>query len=99
MKQRSLLSTLLIAGSLSALPVLAQAQRGRNEYLRANSNNGHGNNDKGQGNNDRPGNPGNAPGHNKNAPFDTGIGILIAAGAAYGLKKAYDKRKKDALTQ
>ncbi len=38
-------------------------------------------------------------GHNKDAPFDTGIGILIAAGAAYGLKKAYDKREKDTLTR
>jgi hypothetical protein len=28
-------------------------------------------------------------------PFDGGLSMLIAAGVAYGAKKAYDKRKKD----
>lgn len=27
-------------------------------------------------------------------PIDGGLGLLIAAGVAYGAKKAYDKRKK-----
>lgn len=31
------------------------------------------------------------PGHH-GAPFDGGISLLIAAGAAYGAKKAYNKR-------
>ncbi len=35
------------------------------------------------------GNPGGAP-----APIDGGISLLIAAGAAYGGKKAYDVYKK-----
>jgi len=29
----------------------------------------------------------------QNAPFDGGASLLIAAGAAYGAKKAYDRRK------
>lgn len=29
-------------------------------------------------------------------PFDGGLSVLIAAGVAYGAKKAYDKRKKGA---
>ena len=48
----------------------------------------HGGNDNGTGNN------GINNSKNTNAPFDTGVGILIAAGAAIGAKKAYDKRKK-----
>ena len=36
-------------------------------------------------------NPGN-PGHH-GAPFDGGASLLIAAGVAYGIKKAYNKRK------
>lgn len=28
-------------------------------------------------------------------PFDGGLSLLIAAGAGYAAKKAYDKRKKD----
>lgn len=31
-------------------------------------------------------------------PIDGGLSILIAAGVAYGAKKAYDKRKKDHKT-
>jgi hypothetical protein len=27
-------------------------------------------------------------------PFDGGLSLLIGAGVAYGIKKAYDKRKK-----
>ncbi len=27
------------------------------------------------------------------APFDGGVTLLVAAGLAYGLKKAYDRRK------
>lgn len=38
-----------------------------------------------------PGN-GNPPGQ-QNAPFDGGASLLIAAGIAYGAKKAYDRRK------
>ena len=34
------------------------------------------------------------PGHH-GAPFDGGISLLIAAGAAYGAKKAYNKRKAE----
>ena len=30
---------------------------------------------------------------NTGVPFDGGIGILIAAGVAYGLKKKYDEKK------
>jgi hypothetical protein len=39
----------------------------------------------------RPGN-GTPPGQ-QNVPFDGGASLLIAAGVAYGLKKAYDRRK------
>lgn len=39
-----------------------------------------------------PGDPGGDP---DEIPIDGGIGLLIAAGVAYGAKKAYDKRKKD----
>ena len=28
-----------------------------------------------------------------NVPIDGGLSVLLAAGAAYGAKKAYDKRK------
>ena len=28
-------------------------------------------------------------------PIDGGVSLLVAAGVAYGAKKAYDKRKKD----
>jgi hypothetical protein len=36
---------------------------------------------------------GGHPGHT-NAPFDGGASLLIAAGVAYGVKKARDSRKK-----
>lgn len=32
-------------------------------------------------------------------PIDGGAGVLIAAGVAYGLKKIYDKRKKEDETK
>ena len=32
------------------------------------------------------------------APLDGGLSLLIAAGIGYGVKKAYDKRKKDKST-
>lgn len=32
-------------------------------------------------------------------PLDGGLSMLIAAGVAYGAKKAYDKRKKDKTEQ
>jgi len=38
-----------------------------------------------------PGNPGGDP---DEIPVDGGLGVLIAAGVAYGAKKVYDKRKK-----
>jgi hypothetical protein len=28
-------------------------------------------------------------------PLDGGVSLLVAAGVAYGVKRAYDKRKKD----
>ena len=34
------------------------------------------------------------PGDDPDAPIDGGIGLLIAAGVGYGLKKANEKRKK-----
>lgn len=51
-------------------------------------NNTHGGTDNGNGNN------GINNGQNTDAPFDIGLGILVAAGAVIGVKKAYDKRKK-----
>lgn len=39
----------------------------------------------------QPGGPGGDP--DAEIPIDGGIGLLIAAGVAYGAKKAYDKRK------
>lgn len=47
--------------------------------------------------NERPYNSGNVPGRNKGAtgvPIDGGAGLLLAAGAAYGLKKLNDFRNK-----
>jgi hypothetical protein len=41
-----------------------------------------------------PPKPPKTPGHT-NAPFDGGASLLIAAGVAYGIKKAYNRRKKD----
>ena len=51
----------------------------------------HGSTDNGKGNN------GQNNGVNKktDAPFDTSVGILIAAGVALGLYKAYDIRKQN----
>ncbi|WP_092103521.1 PID-CTERM protein-sorting domain-containing protein [Pontibacter chinhatensis] len=46
---------------------------------------------------DRPGRSGEAPGRNKGAtgvPIDGASGVLLAAGAAYGLKKLRDFRKQ-----
>lgn len=34
------------------------------------------------------------PGGNPDVPIDGGISLLVAAGAAYGIKKARDSRKK-----
>ena len=53
-------------------------------------------NGRGRGNgNGTPGNSNSAPGRNQPAgvPIDGGAGILLAAGAAYGLKKIRDYRK------
>lgn len=33
-------------------------------------------------------------GSDQHAPFDGGLGLLIAAGMIYGLKKRHDKRKR-----
>lgn len=41
----------------------------------------------------QPGGPGGDP--DAEIPIDGGIGLLIAAGVAYGAKKAYDKREKE----
>ncbi len=41
--------------------------------------------------------PTKSPMPNKGAPFDGGISFLIAAGAVYTVKKAYEKKKKEAL--
>lgn len=35
------------------------------------------------------------PGGDPDVPIDGGVSLLIAAGVAYGAKKAYDKRKKN----
>lgn len=50
-----------------------------------------GNSQNAPGRENPPGNSGNAPGHNKptNAPFDGGIIVLVAAGAAYAIKRRY----------
>ena len=34
------------------------------------------------------------PGEDPDAPIDGGIGLLVAAGVGYGIKKARDGRKK-----
>ncbi len=39
-----------------------------------------------------PGDPGQDP--DTKVPFDGGLSLLIAAGAGYASKKAFDKRKK-----
>ncbi|MBX3257763.1 MAG: hypothetical protein KF862_26780 [Chitinophagaceae bacterium] len=41
----------------------------------------------------QPGGPGGDP--DTEIPIDGGVSLLVAAGIAYGAKKAYDKRKKD----
>lgn len=38
-------------------------------------------------------NPGGDP--DAKVPIDGGVSLLVAAGVAYGAKKAYDKRKKN----
>ena len=40
-----------------------------------------------------PGDPGPDP--DTDVPLDGGVSILVAAGIAYGAKKAHDKRKKE----
>lgn len=40
-----------------------------------------------------PEGPGGDP--DAEVPLDGGVSLLVAAGVAYGAKKAYDKRKKD----
>lgn len=47
-----------------------------------------------QKNNSRSRVGGPNPGGNPDVPIDGGISLLVAAGAAYGLKKAKDLRKK-----
>lgn len=39
------------------------------------------------------------PGQDPDIPIDGGLSLLIAAGVAYGAKKAYDKRKKEPKAQ
>lgn len=39
--------------------------------------------------------PGEGPGGDAELPFDGGVSLLVAAGVAYGLKKANDKRKAE----
>ncbi len=39
------------------------------------------------------------PGGDPDVPIDGGVSLLIAAGVAYGAKKAYDKRKKEQQDQ
>ena len=38
-----------------------------------------------------PGNP-----DDTNTPFDGGVSLLVAAGVGYGVKKAYDAKRKEA---
>ena len=45
---------------------------------------------KAQGPSGDPGDPGGDP----DAPIDGGVGILIAAGVIYGIKKIKDKKKE-----
>jgi hypothetical protein len=44
--------------------------------------------------NDLHGKLGTNRGHEVHAPIDGGLGILIAAGIVYGIKRARDRRKK-----
>jgi hypothetical protein len=81
MKRKSIFASLLVIGCLVFLQLQVKAQ--------GNSNNAPGRSEN------PPGNSGDAPGHNKDAPFDGGLIFTIVAGAAYGLKKAHSRRKKD----
>lgn len=45
-----------------------------------------------------PGDPGRDPDPTK-VPFDGGLSLVIAAGAAYASKKAFDKRKKEKIVR
>jgi hypothetical protein len=46
----------------------------------------------------RPPKPPKPPkGGHHNAPFDGGISLLLVAGAAYGIKKAYNRKLENAL--
>ncbi|WP_343533423.1 hypothetical protein [Pedobacter sp.] len=45
-----------------------------------------------------PSNPNDSPNDDITdypVPIDGGVGILVAAGVAYGMKKVYDKRKQN----
>ena len=44
--------------------------------------------------NDMHGKLGNNRGQEVHAPIDGGLGILVAAGIVYGIKRARDRRKK-----
>ena len=45
----------------------------------------------------QPGGPGGDP--DMAVPIDGGVSLLVAAGIAYGAKKAYDKRKSNATNK
>jgi hypothetical protein len=45
----------------------------------------------------QPGGPGGDP--DVAVPIDGGVSLLVAAGIAYGAKKAYDKRKSNAANK
>ena len=42
--------------------------------------------------------PPDFPGDVDDVPFDGGVSVLIAAGIAYGLKKAYDNKRQKNYT-
>jgi hypothetical protein len=87
MKSKLLIHMILCAVTLSSLPQMAIAKNDKPKNEKPN---------KGySGNDGRPGKSGGVPGRNKNAPFDLGIGLLVGAGAAYGIKKALDNKRRN----
>lgn len=89
MKLKLFFPVVLLGAALHTLPQNAIAQKDpKVKDFKSNKDGGSG---KPGG---APGKPGKAPNKNKDAPFDLGLGLLIGAGAAYGLKKALDNKRR-----
>jgi hypothetical protein len=85
MKIKQLFATVIVAASLSGLPQFVHAGSSPSSHSSPSSPSSHSS-------------PSSPSSPSTKVPFDGGLSLLVATGIGIGIKKGYDKRKKQAAT-